>query len=56
MKGKLVKPEERPNRLLCQRCSHQWTYQGLNKFVATCPSCKTSVSISKHTLKGEDNG
>jgi transcription initiation factor IIE alpha subunit len=31
--------------LVCQRCGHEWDYQGEMDDYATCPSCKTSVAL-----------
>jgi transcription initiation factor IIE alpha subunit len=31
--------------LVCQRCGHDWDYQGQMDDYATCPSCKTSVAL-----------
>jgi len=33
--------------LLCQRCSHVWTYHGKNPYFTLCPYCRTTVRISK---------
>lgn len=43
-------------RLKCQRCSHGWYYKGKNRYVATCPHCRTYVTIkkSKILLIGKD--
>jgi transcription initiation factor IIE alpha subunit len=31
--------------LVCQRCGHDWDYQGQMDDYATCPGCKTSVAL-----------
>lgn len=36
--------------LKCQRCSHIWNYKGKNEYVATCPHCRTFVTIKKHSI------
>jgi len=36
--------------LKCQRCFYNWQYGGNNIYVASCPRCKTTMSIRKHTL------
>jgi len=33
--------------LECKRCEHTWDYQGDSKYYASCPNCKTSVSIQE---------
>lgn len=33
--------------LKCQRCGYEWTYTGLSDWYASCPMCRTSVSIKK---------
>ena len=37
-------------RLKCHRCDHEWTYKGSNRFVATCPHCRTYVTIKRSKL------
>ena len=36
--------------LKCQRCGHKWAYKGKNEYVATCPHCRTYVTIKKHSI------
>ena len=36
--------------LKCQRCRHKWHYTGKNKYVATCPHCRTYVTIKKGSI------
>ena len=36
--------------LKCQRCGHEWAYKGKNEYVATCPHCRTYVTIKKHSI------
>ena len=36
--------------LKCQRCHHKWQYKGRNKYVATCPHCRTYVTIKKGSI------
>ena len=37
--------------LQCPRCDRPpWNYTGKNPYVATCPFCKTTVSIQKHRV------
>ena len=36
--------------LKCQRCNHQWDYKGKNEYIATCPHCRTYVTIKKHSI------
>lgn len=31
--------------LTCQKCGHDWDYQGEMDDYATCPGCKTSVAL-----------
>ena len=35
----------------CHRCRHFWNYKGNNTFSASCPNCRTKVSINKHSFK-----
>jgi len=42
--------------LKCQRCLTIWTYSGKNKFVTSCSSCKTSVSIKKNMIPSDSVG
>lgn len=34
--------------MVCKRCSHTWNYTGNNPYVATCPLCRTKLSIKKN--------
>jgi DNA-directed RNA polymerase subunit RPC12/RpoP len=34
--------------MTCGRCEHTWNYSGKNPYVATCPYCRTKLSIKKH--------
>ena len=34
----------------CPRCSHSWAYNGKNNYVATCPHCRTTLSIRKNKI------
>ena len=36
--------------LKCQRCRHKWNYTGKNKYVATCPHCRTYVTLKKGSI------
>jgi len=36
--------------LRCQRCGHEWTYNGLNPYVATCTYCCSRVWIKKNKV------
>jgi ribosomal protein L37E len=37
--------------LQCPRCGRPpWNYTGKNPYVASCPFCKTTVSIQKHRV------
>ena len=40
--------------LKCQNpdCGYEWDYNGESKFYATCPRCKSSVSIRKQKEEG----
>ena len=42
--------------MLCGRCLHPWNYTGKNPYVATCPFCRTSVSVRKHSVKALQTG
>ena len=37
--------------LNCKRCCHEWTYRGSNKWIASCPHCKTSIYLVKQFLE-----
>jgi hypothetical protein len=37
--------------MTCSRCKHSWNYTGKNPYVATCPFCRTKLSISKNSCK-----
>jgi len=37
-------------RMLCDKCGHEWDYQGKSKYYASCPQCKKSVKISQEDL------
>ena len=41
---------EKVTPLRCQRCDHIWNYKGKNEYVATCPHCRTFVTIKKHSI------
>jgi len=41
--------------LLCQRCGYKWKYKGEAIYIASCPICKTSVSIKKAELLTKEN-
>ncbi len=34
----------------CHRCNHKWYYKGKNEYVATCPHCRTYVTLKKHSI------
>jgi hypothetical protein len=34
--------------MACSRCSYAWNYTGKNEYVATCPLCRTKLSIKKN--------
>lgn len=42
--------------LRCHRCLHFWEYSGKNMYVATCPHCRTQLSIKKHRVLQKDLG
>ena len=48
----IIKKKVTPLR--CHRCLHNWNYSGTNLFVATCPHCRTYVSINKNRAKYKD--
>jgi hypothetical protein len=37
--------------MVCGRCSHPWDYSGKNQYVATCPFCRSKLSIRKNSVK-----
>ncbi len=49
MESKLAIREEKPKHqeieISCQRCGHMWIYKGTNRWVCTCPHCRTSVMV-----------
>ena len=42
--------KKKPTLLNCQRCFYSWLYGGNNVYVASCPRCKTTVSIQKYKV------
>jgi hypothetical protein len=40
--------EKKATPLVCHRCSWKWNYTGKNPYVATCPFCRTNISIRKY--------
>jgi ribosomal protein S27E len=40
--------------LKCQKCGHEWIYQGKSKFLASCPVCKSLVNTQQK--KDEKSG
>jgi hypothetical protein len=42
--------EVKATLLKCQRCGYNWAYKGKNDYVATCPHCRTYVTIKKHSV------
>lgn len=47
--------EKKGKKLNCQRCGHLWIYTGNNKFICSCPHCKTTITIKKKTLLHVEN-
>ena len=45
----IFKKKEKPDalgiELSCKHCGHNWKYKGSNKWVCTCPHCRTSVMV-----------
>jgi hypothetical protein len=37
--------------MVCGRCLHPWDYSGKNQYVATCPLCRSKLSIRKNSVK-----
>ena len=37
--------------MVCHKCSHAWPYAGKNDHVATCPVCRSKLSIRKNSVK-----
>ena len=35
----------------CTRCSKTWPYSGKNKYVASCPTCRSKLSIRKNCVR-----
>jgi hypothetical protein len=60
MKTKGMKPfqsvviEKKGIWCICQRCLHEWLYQGTKHFT-NCPSCHTTVTIKLTITKQENN-
>jgi lipopolysaccharide biosynthesis regulator YciM len=42
---------KRAREIECHRCSRKWFYAGANEFFCSCPSCRTTVTISPKRLK-----
>ncbi len=34
--------------------SHEWNYKGKNEYVASCPECRTDVTMKKQTVPWMD--
>jgi hypothetical protein len=47
MSKAIIIEQKKAMSLICQRCSHSWDYTGKNPYVATCPFCRTNVSVKK---------
>ena len=47
MNDTIFLPPRKAIKLRCQRCHHEWYYTGNNRFICSCPFCKTSVTITK---------
>jgi hypothetical protein len=45
---KRIKVERYVIPMVCGRCSYAWNYTGKNEYVATCPLCRTKLSIKKN--------
>lgn len=45
-----IRISQKVTPLKCQRCHHFWNYKGKNRYVATCPHCRTYVTIKKHLV------
>lgn len=35
-------------KLVCHRCDRHWNYKGKGKWIASCPTCKTSITIKNN--------
>jgi DNA-directed RNA polymerase subunit RPC12/RpoP len=38
--------QKEPRNMQCQRCGHSWFYTGVNKFICSCPHCKTTLMVN----------
>jgi hypothetical protein len=52
----IIVAKKKVELLRCHRCSHFWEYSGKNVYVATCPHCRTQLSIKKHRVLQKDLG
>lgn len=43
--------ERRVTPMKCHRCNWAWDYGGNNSYYASCPHCRTQLSIRKHATK-----
>ena len=34
-------------KLKCKRCEYEWEYNGESEWYASCPKCRTTVSLKK---------
>jgi hypothetical protein len=41
--------------IICSRCNYSWNYTGNHQYVATCPNCRTKISIQKNCVKSTQN-
>jgi Zn finger protein HypA/HybF involved in hydrogenase expression len=48
--------QNEPTSLHCKRCSKVWKYKGNNPYVASCPYCKTTVTIRRHKVLQTGHG
>ncbi len=48
------KCEDERVTLKCKRadCGYKWKYGGYSKFYACCPKCRTSVRLTKDSIRG----
>lgn len=52
----IVTEERLVTPMKCHRCSYHWNYGGNNGYYATCPHCRTYVSIRKYRQKISQTG
>ncbi len=38
----------------CDKCGHQWEYQGKTKWYLACPKCRNTININELTTNSRN--